>query len=93
MIWLKHFCMSWIETTTTVCYIVIARVPFIKKNSMYHTRTNHIQLRYHFISSTLKDGVLVLERIAKSQNLIDRLTKSVPYEKLKLCWTSVGLLA
>ena len=62
------------------------------KNPVYHARTKHIQLRYHFIRSALEDGVLVLEKIAGSQNPADMLTKSVPYDKLRICSTSVGLL-
>ena len=64
----------------------------LAKNSVSHARTKHIHLRYHFITSTLEDGVLVLEKIAGSQNPADILTKSVPYDKLKLCSTSIGLL-
>ena len=65
----------------------------LAKNHVYHTRTKHIQVRYHFIRSALKDGVLVLEKILGSlNNLADMLTKTVLVEKRKLCATSVGLL-
>ena len=36
--------------------------------------------------------MLVLEKILRSLNPTDMLTKIVPVEKLKLCATSVGLL-
>ena len=36
--------------------------------------------------------MLVLEKILGSQNPADKLTKTIPIEKLKLCATSVGLL-
>ena len=64
----------------------------LARNPVYHARTKHIQVRYHFIRSALEDGVLVLEKILGSQNPADMLTKTVPIEKLKLCATSVGLL-
>ena len=64
----------------------------LAKNPIYHARTKHIQVRYHFISSALEDGVLVLEKILGSLNLVVILTKTIPVEKLKLCATSVGLL-
>ena len=35
----------------------------LAKNPVYHARTKHIQVRYHFIKSALEDGVLVLEKI------------------------------
>ena len=64
----------------------------LEKNLVYHARTKHIQVRYHFIRSTSEEGVLMLEKILRSQNLIDMLTKTIPIEKLKLCAASVGLL-
>ena len=59
---------------------------------MYHMRTKHTQVRYHFIRLALEDGVLVLEKIIGSLNPADMLTKTVLVEKLKLCTTSIGLL-
>ena len=35
----------------------------LAKNPMFHSRTKHIQLRYHFIRSLLEDGELTLEKI------------------------------
>jgi hypothetical protein len=63
----------------------------LAKNSTFHSNTKHIQLRYHFIRSTLEDGHLKLEKIHTSQNLVDMLTKGVTREKLSSCSVSVGL--
>ena len=64
----------------------------LAKNPVYHSRTKHIQVRYHFIRSALEDGVLALEKIPGSENPFDLLTKAVTNEKLKLCAVSIGLL-
>ena len=64
----------------------------LAKNPVYHARTKHIQVRYHFIRSALEDGVLELKKILGSLNPADMITKTVPIEQLKLCTTSVGLL-
>ena len=66
---------------------------FLAKNPAYHSRTKHIQIKYHFIRSLLDDGQLLLEKICGSKNPADMLTKGVTLEKLKLCATSVGLSA
>jgi hypothetical protein len=66
---------------------------FLAKNPAYHSRTKHIQLRYHFIRSLLESEQLLLEKICGTENPADMLTKGVTIEKLKLCTTSVGLLA
>uniref|UniRef100_A0A2N9FSS1 Retrovirus-related Pol polyprotein from transposon TNT 1-94 n=1 Tax=Fagus sylvatica TaxID=28930 RepID=A0A2N9FSS1_FAGSY len=65
---------------------------FRAKNLAFHSRTKHIQLRYHFIRFLLDDGQLTLEKIHGAKNPADMLTKGVTIEKLKLCSTSVGLL-
>ena len=63
----------------------------LAKNSTFHSRTKHIQLKYHFIRSVLEDGELKLEKIHTSQNPADMLTKVVTREKLRICSVSVGL--
>ena len=57
----------------------------LAKNSKFHSRTKHIQLKYHFIQSVLEDGQLKLEKIHTSQNPSDMLTKVVTREKLRFC--------
>jgi len=64
----------------------------LTNNPIYHDRTKHIDVRYHFISILLKDNVLSLVKIHTSQNPTDILTKVVMTEKLKTCSSSVGLL-
>jgi hypothetical protein len=54
----------------------------LANNSAFHSKTKHIQLRYHFIRSVLEDGHLKLEKIHTSQNPADMLTKGVTREKL-----------
>jgi len=62
----------------------------LAKNSSFHSKTKHIQLRYHLIRSALEDGQLKLEKIHTSQNPADMLTKGVTREKLSFCSVSVG---
>jgi hypothetical protein len=63
----------------------------LAKNSAFHSKTKHIQLRYHFIRSTLEDGHLKLENIHTSQNPTYMLTKGVTREKLSSCSVSIDL--
>ena len=65
---------------------------FLAKNPTFHSRTKHIQLRYHFICSLLDSRQLTLKKILGAKNPANMLTKGVTIEKLKLCSTSVGLL-
>ena len=63
------------------------------KNSAFHLKSKHIQTKYHFIRYLVEDKLVILEKIYGSKNPIDILTKDVTIEKLKLCATSIGLLA
>lgn len=53
-------------------------VIFLMKNPTFHSRTKHIQLRYHFIRSHLDDEQLTLEKIRGSENPVDMLIKEIP---------------
>jgi len=63
----------------------------INLSPVYHNRTKHIDVRYHFIHIRLKDGVLSLMKIYTSQNSADMMTKVITTEKLTRL-ASVGLL-
>ena len=62
------------------------------KNVAFHSRTKHIQLKYHFIRSILEDGQLKLEKIHTSNNPACMFTKVVPKENLASFLASIRLL-
>ena len=62
-------------------------------NSAFHSKTKHIQLKYHFIRSILEDEMLKLEKIHTRQNSVDMLMKGVAREKLISSSVSIGLQA
>ena len=64
---------------------------FLIENLAFHSKTKHIQVKYHFIH-LLSDEQLKLEKICGSQNPANMLTKGVTVEKLRLCTTSIGVL-
>ena len=63
---------------------------FLAKNSNFHSKSKHIQTKYHFICYLVEDKLVIFENIYGSKNPVDMLTKGVTIEKLKLC---VRLLA
>ena len=66
---------------------------FLAKNSAFHSKSKHIQKKYHFIRYIVEDKLVIFEKICGSKNPVDMLTKVVTIEKLKLCLASIGLLA
>ena len=67
-------------------------VVFLAKNSAFHSKSKHIQTKYHFICYLVEDKLVILEKICESKNLADMLTNGVTIEKLKLCAALIGLL-
>ena len=63
----------------------------LSKNSMYHSRTKHIDVRYHWLRSAIEDQLLQLTKIHTDKNVADMLTKVVSKEKLELCVKLAGM--
>ena len=93
MVWLKSFLEELgHKQDKCILHCDSQSVIHLAKNPVYHARTKHIQVRYHFIRSVIEDKVFELQKILGSENPADMLTKTVTVEKLRLCATSVGLL-
>ncbi|PNX68036.1 copia protein (gag-int-pol protein), partial [Trifolium pratense] len=43
----------------------------ISKNHIQHSRTKHIDIRHHFISDLVEEGIVTLEHIATEEQLAD----------------------
>ena len=93
MIWLQFFLEELGHPQKdNYLFTYIQSAIHLAKNSALHSKTKHIQLRYHFIWSVLEDGQLKLEKIHTNDNLADMLTKVVTTEKLNSSSALVGLL-
>ncbi|GJT56509.1 retrovirus-related pol polyprotein from transposon TNT 1-94 [Tanacetum coccineum] len=54
----------------------------LAKNQVYHARTKHIDVRYHFIREILEEGGVRIQKIHTSKNPADMLTKVVAEIKI-----------
>lgn len=61
------------------------------KNSTFHARSKHIDVKYHWVCDMLNSMLLELEKIHRNDNGVDMLTKSLPREKLELCSMIAGI--
>ena len=64
----------------------------LSKNSAFHSRSKHIDVRYHWIRDVLEAKELNLEKIHTSENGADMFTKSLPKDKFEDCRERAGLL-
>ncbi|KAE8686500.1 cytochrome P450 71A9-like [Hibiscus syriacus] len=77
MVWLQSFLEELgKKQENNILYCDSQSAIHLAKNPSFHSRTKHIQLRYHFIRSLLEDGILKLEKISGAQNPADMLTKT-----------------
>ena len=64
---------------------------YLTKNSMYHERTKHIDVKLHFIKNIIDKGFVTMKKISTLMNLADILTKGVPTSKLHLALEFLGV--
>nr|GEY78011.1 retrovirus-related Pol polyprotein from transposon TNT 1-94 [Tanacetum cinerariifolium] len=92
LIWLKNFLKELgNEQVDCALFSDSQSAIHLAKNPVFHSKTKHIQLRYHFIREKINDDTLKLKKIKGTENTADMLTKVVTLEKLKFCIASTGL--
>ena len=57
----------------------------LSKNSSFHSRSKHIDVRYHWIRDVLNDKLLQLEKVHTDENTADMLTKALTKDKHEKC--------
>ncbi|CAA0825435.1 Unknown protein [Striga hermonthica] len=63
----------------------------LSKNAMYHSRTKHIDVRYHWLRQVVEEQQFKLEKIHTDENPADMMTKVVTGGKLQLCAELIGM--
>ena len=58
---------------------------------MFHERTKHIDVKYHYVRDVAAQGKLKVCKISTHDNSVDMLTKLVPVAKVELCSSLVGI--
>jgi len=92
MLWMQRFLGEiGIKQDKYVLYCDSQSVIHLGKNPAFHSKTKHIDLRYHWIRHVLEEEQLSLEKIHTDRNPADMLTKVLPRNKNELCRGIVGL--
>ncbi|CAH9131070.1 unnamed protein product, partial [Cuscuta epithymum] len=93
MLWLKRFLQELgIQQKEYKVHCDSQSALDLSKNSMYHSRTKHIDIRYHWIRETIDQQLLRLVKINTKENPSNMLTEVVTRDKLDLCRDIVGML-
>ncbi|KAG8493062.1 hypothetical protein CXB51_010388 [Gossypium anomalum] len=66
-------------------------ISFLMKDQMFHERTNHIDVRYHFVRNIIACGDIVVSKVSTHENPTDMMTKSLPITMFEYCLDLVGV--
>uniref|UniRef100_A0A2N9J1S8 Integrase catalytic domain-containing protein n=1 Tax=Fagus sylvatica TaxID=28930 RepID=A0A2N9J1S8_FAGSY len=92
MLWMKRFLQDLgLKQDEYVVHCDSQSALDLSKNSTYHSRTKHIDVRYHWLRQIVDQQLMQLRKIHTDKNPADMLTKVVPKEKLELCAGSAGM--
>ena len=73
------------ELETTLIHCDNQSCVKLSENPIFHDRSKHIEIKYHFIRDTVQKGEVKLQYISIDEHIIDTLTK--PLSKVKfLCF-------
>ena len=64
---------------------------FLTKDQMFHERTKHIDVRYHFVREIIARGDIVMSKVGTQDNLAYMMNKSLPIAKFVHYSNLVGL--
>jgi hypothetical protein len=65
---------------------------YLTKDQIFHERTKHIDIKYHYVREVIADGILKVPKISTHDNTTDMMTKPVPVAKFELCSSLVGII-
>nr|GEV51080.1 retrovirus-related Pol polyprotein from transposon TNT 1-94 [Tanacetum cinerariifolium] len=92
----------WMRTQLTNYGFFYDRVPIycysksviaISCNRVQHTRTNHIDVMYHFIKDHVEKGTIELYFVGTEYQLADLFTKSLPKARFKFLVEKLGMMS
>lgn len=64
----------------------------LAKNSTYHERTKHIDVRLHFIRDVICKQLIEVDKVSTTENPADALTKVIPMAKFSEALSALNIL-
>jgi len=92
ILWMKNFLQELgHHQESYVLYCDSQSAIHLSKNSTFHSRSKHIDVRYHWIRDVSESKLLKIEKIHTKDNGADMMTKPLPKEKIEVCKEVAGL--
>ena len=86
MLWMKRlFKEVGLRQEEYVVYSDSKSAIHVSKNPSFHSRSKHIQIRYHWVRDALDEKSLFLHKVHTDDNGSDMMTKGLPKDKHAVC--------
>ena len=70
---LRSLCQE--QATTTIIFCDNSSAIALSKNSVFHKRTKHIDIKFHYIRELVNNGEIILQHCRTQEQVADILTK------------------
>ena len=92
LLWVKKFLQELgVVQDKYLLFVDSQSAIYLGKNSTFHSRSKHIDMRYHWIRDALDAKLLELAKIHTDDNGADMMTKALPRGKFEVCCEIAGL--
>ena len=92
LLWVKNFLQELsVVQDKYLLFVDGQSAIYLGKNSTFHSRSKHINMRYHWIRDALDAKLLKLSKIHTDDNGADMMTKTLPRGKFEVCCEIAGL--
>ena len=92
MLWMKRFLQELdLKQRDYIVHCDSQSVIDLSKNTMYHARTKHKDVRYHLIKKAIEEQLFQIRKIHTYENAVDMFTKVITKEKLARCIKNIGM--
>ena len=62
------------------------------ENHVFHDKSKHIEIRYHYIRDMVQKGAINLQYVGTNEQVADVLTKSLSLVKFEYFWDKLGVV-
>jgi hypothetical protein len=93
LIWLKIFYSELCGVDSCInLFFDSQSAIYLTKDQMFHARTKHIEIKYHYVRDEIEKGKLKVCKVSTHNNPADMLTKPVPVAKFELCLILIDII-